>query len=67
MTDMELVSLCAVAMALFNLYLMHQIKQAGRATQMAWEILIDVAKGDIALVWDEKNKTIKPVKPEGKA
>ena len=64
MTDMELVSFCAIAMAAFNLFLLHQLNLARRATNMAWEILVDTAKGDIDLVWDEANKTIRPVKPQ---
>ncbi len=65
MSDMELVSLLALAMALLNLYLIRQITQAGKAAQMAWEVLVDVAKGHVRIEWDEKEQRIKALK--GKA
>jgi len=51
---MELVSLCAVAMALLNLYLLRQLHHVRLAVNMAWEILSDVAKGDVTIEWDGK-------------
>lgn len=56
MTDVELISLCAIAMALFNLYLLHLISNAGKAVNIAWQILNDVAKGNVTL--DFKNNHI---------
>lgn len=52
MSDMELVSLCAVAMALLNLYLLRQLHHVRLAVNMAWDILQDVAKGDVTVAWD---------------
>ena len=54
MSDMELVSLCAIAMALLNLYLLRQLHHVRLAVNMAWEILSDVAKGDVTVAWDGK-------------
>ncbi len=63
MSDMELVSLCALAMAGLNLYLVYKITQVGKAINMAWEIILDVAKGNVRIEWDEKQQRINVLKP----
>lgn len=64
MTDVELVSLCAVAMALLNLYLLRVISNAGRAVNMAWQILNDVAKGEVTLGFKDNHITVVAVKKQ---
>ena len=59
---MELVSLCAVAMALLNLYLLRQLHHVRLAVNMAWEILSDVAKGDVTIEWDGRGIKVTAVK-----
>ena len=67
MSDMELISLCAVAMALLNLYLLRQLHHVRLAVNMAWEILSDVAKGDVTIAWDGKGIRVTAVNAENLA
>lgn len=60
MTDMELVSLLALAMALLNLYLVHQNTRLGKVIEHAHEIIIGVAKGEVELTWDADKRCAKP-------
>jgi hypothetical protein len=39
-------------MALLNLYLLRQLHHVRLAVNMAWDILQDVAKGDVTVAWD---------------
>ena len=59
---MELVSLCAVTMAAFNLYLLRVSAQLANAVKQAYSILEDVAKGDVTIEWDGKGIKVTAVK-----
>jgi hypothetical protein len=50
-------------MAGLNLYLVYKITQVGKAVGMAWEIILDVAKGNVRIEWDEQQQRINVVKP----